>query len=142
LQNSPDSVLHRVASRHLLPERKLASKSAPSPIGRESAGLAAPKPEAKAELVAPKPRVKAEVRATPIKLAATEPKAKGVAADFTMVTSQTNFTFQSDTTYYVSSNVTLSGTTVFEGGTVIKFTNSTSAKLNFLDAGLVCKTGP
>ena len=58
---------------------------------------------------------------------------------FTMI-STNSFTFQSDTTYYVSGNVSLSGTTVCEGGTVIKFTNSPTAKLS-MSGPLVCKAG-
>jgi len=37
------------------------------------------------------------------------------------LTSATNFTFQADTTYYVSGGVFLSGSNVFEGGCVIKY---------------------
>lgn len=37
------------------------------------------------------------------------------------VTSQANYLFKSDTTYYVPNAVTLTGTTTFEGGTVIKY---------------------
>jgi hypothetical protein len=69
--------------------------------------------------------------------------AKGVAIDYSTVSSQTNFTFQGNTTYYVSSNITLSGTTTIEGGAVIKFTNNPNAKLSMSGSGvLVCKTGP
>src|SRR5439155_9964318 len=68
----------------------------------------------------------------------------GLCIDYeTVNASLTNYTFASDTNYYISSGVSLRGTNnIIQGGTVIKFTNSTSAKLNFLDAGLVCKTGP
>ncbi len=71
-------------------------------------------------------------------------RATGLCLDYqTLNTSQTNYTFASDTTYYISSSVDLAGTnTVIEGGTVIKFTNNTSAKLNFTQGGLGCKTGP
>jgi len=105
LHNSPESVLYKVASRHLLPLRNFAKMKTPA-----------------------------------LRLASVPPTMKGVAIDYITATSQANFTFQADTTYYVRSNVTLSGTTVFEGGTVIKFTNSTSAKLSL--SSFVCKTGP
>jgi hypothetical protein len=76
-------------------------------------------------------------------LASSVPLTKGVAIDYATASSQTNFTFQADTTYYISSNVTFSGTTVLEGGTVIKFTNSAAAKLSISGSGvLLCKTGP
>ncbi len=92
-RNSPDSVLHKVASRHLLPSRKFASNQ----------------PAA-------------------LQLAKVGPSAGGVAIDYTTLnTSQSNYVFKADTTYYISGAVTLSGTNNrFEGGTVIKFTNSAS----------------
>jgi hypothetical protein len=105
LQESPDSVLHKIAKGHLLPVRKFAKEKAPA-----------------------------------LRLASINHPKMGVAIDYTTATSQTNFTFQSDQTYYVSSNVTLSGTTIFEGGAVIKFTNSTGAKISLNTFS--CKTGP
>src|SRR5207249_88555 len=51
--------------------------------------------------------------------------------DYTLVSSSANYTFKSDTLYYVSSTVNLSGTnTVFEGGTVIKYAPTNNPKLN------------
>jgi hypothetical protein len=52
---------------------------------------------------------------------------RGFLLDYNM-TSATNFTFQSDTTYYVSGFVFLAGTNVFEGGCVIKY--ATNASIN------------
>src|SRR5216683_7541189 len=67
---------------------------------------------------------------------------KGVAIDYTTVTSQTNFTFQAYTTYYISSaNVTFSGITTFEGGSVIKFTNLPNATIN-MSGSFVASAGP
>ncbi len=78
-----------------------------------------------------------------LQLASSAPDKAGVAIDYTTATSQTNFTFQADTTYYVSSNVTLSGTVTIEGGTVIKYSNSSNAKISVSSgATLICKTGP
>ena len=49
-------------------------------------------------------------------------KERSVVLDYVMLDSSTNnFTFQGDTTYYISGNVGFSGTTTFEGGTVIKY---------------------
>lgn len=64
--------------------------------------------------------------------------------DYSSVISSTNYTFQSDTTYYVSGTVNLNGTTTFEGGTVIKFANTNSAQLKITGAnGFVrCVTQP
>ena len=59
---------------------------------------------------------------------------KGYVLDYTAVISTTNLTLQNDTTYYVSGSVNLSGTTVFEGGTVIKFAPTNNACLNVATA--------
>ncbi|MEI8291817.1 MAG: hypothetical protein WCH99_20300 [Verrucomicrobiota bacterium] len=46
----------------------------------------------------------------------------GVVLDYNEVDAgQTDFTFAGDTTYYISGNANLSGTTTFEAGTVLKF---------------------
>jgi hypothetical protein len=43
------------------------------------------------------------------------------------ITTQTNYTFRGDTTYYISGNVNLFGTnTTFEGGTVLKYASGVS----------------
>jgi hypothetical protein len=64
----------------------------------------------------------------------------GVVLDYQILSvGATDFTFQGDTTYYVSDNFGLSGTTVFEGGTVIKF--STTGALDINDA-VDCRTAP
>jgi hypothetical protein len=55
------------------------------------------------------------------------------------LTSGANKTLQGDTTYYVSGTVNLSGTTTIEGGTVAKFANSASARINFTGP-VVCRT--
>src|SRR4029077_5809379 len=58
----------------------------------------------------------------------------------TVNSSQTNFTFAGDTTYYLSGNVTLYGTnSTFEGGTVLKYasnvTLTVSTPVTWLGAG-------
>ncbi|MFM7216295.1 MAG: hypothetical protein ACKO3H_15600 [Verrucomicrobiota bacterium] len=54
----------------------------------------------------------------------------GLVLDYlTLNTSQTNYTFASDETYYISGAVVLTGKTTFEGGTVLKIDSSTTAKL-------------
>jgi hypothetical protein len=55
--------------------------------------------------------------------------------------SLTNYDFQSDTTYYVNTNVLLYGSTILEGGTVIKFGNHPFAEL-VLNGPLTCLTAP
>ena len=63
-----------------------------------------------------------------LKLAKAEVKWKpGVVLDYnTVISSLTNYTFQGDTTYFISGSTTLFGTSTFEGGTVIKYTNGVS----------------
>jgi len=63
----------------------------------------------------------------------------GYAIDYNLVTSATNQTFQSGTTYYVSGTSTLSGVTTLEGGTVIKYTNNSELRISGV---LNCQTGP
>jgi hypothetical protein len=50
-------------------------------------------------------------------------KREGFVLDYSIVQSATDFTFKGDTTYYITNVVNLDGTTTFEGGTVIKYTN-------------------
>jgi hypothetical protein len=72
---------------------------------------------------------------------------QGFVLDYQTINStMTNYTFQGDTTYFISGTVNLYGTNIFEGGTVIKYTNSSSAEL-ILNAGVggslwTFQTGP
>lgn len=69
------------------------------------------------------------------------PAEKGFVLDYnTVVNGTSNLTFQSDTTYLISSNVYLNGTTTIEGGTVIKYDPTLSAL--FIEGSWACKTGP
>jgi RHS repeat-associated protein len=53
--------------------------------------------------------------------------AQGLVLDYqTLNSSQTNYTFQGDTTYYISGSLSFWGTNTFEGGTVIKFSTNGS----------------
>jgi len=52
----------------------------------------------------------------------------------------TNYTFESDTTYYIT-NVQLYGVTTIEGGAIIKFAGQPAAQMT-LNGPLVCLTGP
>ncbi|MGD1085775.1 MAG: hypothetical protein ABSA47_13640, partial [Verrucomicrobiota bacterium] len=70
----------------------------------------------------------------PLRVAHTMPRKPGVVIDYSqMSTSATNYVFQANVTYYVSGNVNLYGASAFEGGTVIKYTNTASATLDQLD---------
>jgi len=67
----------------------------------------------------------------------------GVAIDYTLLVTATNFTFKADTTYYVHNSVTLSGTnTTIEGGTVVKFTNGATASILIYFSPVSCSSGP
>jgi hypothetical protein len=76
-----------------------------------------------------------------LKLASTPFREKGLVLDYAAVTSSTNFTFQGDTTYYVSSAVTLSSNTTIEGGAVIKYADTNIASIT-LNGPLYCLTVP
>lgn len=83
-------------------------------------------------LVLPPPKA-TRMDAPSLKLAKTTPERKGYAMDFTLTltSSQTNFVFQSDTTYFITNNasVLLCGSNVFEGGTVIKYGTNASIQI-------------
>jgi hypothetical protein len=64
-----------------------------------------------------------------------------VVIDYELLGSATNFTFKGDTTYFISGSVNLIGATTIEGGTVMKVTNSPTAKIN-VTGTLDCRTGP
>jgi len=75
-------------------------------------------------------------------LARTDANQPALLLDYVMVDSdQSDFTFQGDTTYCISGNVNLSGTTVIEGGAVIKYTTNVSSSLRILDS-VECQTAP
>lgn len=67
------------------------------------------------------------------------PPEKGFVLDYSMVSTATNFTFKSDTTYFISGNVTLSGTTIVESA-VIKYTNGNSTARLIVQGPVICRT--
>jgi hypothetical protein len=77
-----------------------------------------------------------------MRLAKLPGRAKGVTVDYSVVSSQTNFTFRGDTTYFINGTVNLSGSTVLEGGAVIKATNGTTSSRIVLKGPLDCRTAP
>lgn len=81
-------------------------------------------------MLPPQPLAKAGTNQ--MRIASLPIKKIGFVLDYTSFnTSQTNCTFQADTTYYISGNVNLYGTnTTFEGGTVLKYTNGVSLTVN------------
>ena len=60
--------------------------------------------------------------------------------DYTLLTgNQTNYVFKSDTTYLVTNTFETYGTTIIEGGTVIKRKNNGEVRIN---ENVLCTTGP
>lgn len=68
----------------------------------------------------------------------------GYVLDFDLAGSYTDYTFRSDTTYYVTGSINLYGVNnVFEGGAVLKYAPTNSASVNIqLNAGAVFNTTP
>jgi hypothetical protein len=85
-------------------------------------------PVAKTLILPPRRLTKTPTK--PVLLARALAPTHGLVLDYQMVNgSLTNYTFQGDTTYYISGTVNLYGTSTFEGGAVLKYTNN--ASLNF-----------
>jgi len=63
----------------------------------------------------------------PMRFASAAVSSKGYVLDYTTLNASfTNYTFQGDTTYYISGSVTVFGTATFEPGTVIKYATNGS----------------
>lgn len=98
--------------------------------GRRMALPAAPPREA---------RVKGNIETR--QMAALTERGKGFVLDYQLLNTDTNdFTFRGDTTYFISASVSFSGTTTFEGGTVIKCTNGVLNKRMWLKGPVDCRT--
>lgn len=101
--------------------------------------LAPPHPNFKT-LKLPPPQLAKHTSAS-MRLASASPSVSGFVLDYNLINgSQTNFTFQSDTTYFITNEVDLYGTTTIEGGTVIKY--SANGTETIVPSDLVWKTGP
>lgn len=70
------------------------------------------------------------------------PLKQGVVLDYSIITTASDVRLKGDTTYYVTNSVTLSGTTIIEGGTVIKFANVTNSGSNkiLITGAIDCRT--
>jgi len=73
--------------------------------------------------------------------ASVKPGRPGFVLDYVALTSSslTNYVVKGDTTYYVTGDVQLYGTTVIEGGAVVKYTNSASVRI-WIKGALDCRT--
>ena len=104
-----------------LPVNAIADKLATLPLTamRSGSGKAAHQ-VSRQRVLPPQRMVKNDPKA--IMMAKAEPPRQGFVMDYqSIISNQTNFTFQGDTTYYISGQLTLDGTNTFEGGTVIKY---------------------
>ena len=78
-----------------------------------------------------RPKAGAGEAGTPILVAKSIAPQPGLVLDYTTVSTVNNYTFQCDTTYYVSANVTLGGTnTTWEGGTILKYASNVTLTVN------------
>ena len=81
--------------------------------------------------------------ARPIRLALSDRPEQGYVLDYvTLNATYTNYTFQGDTTYYVTGPLNLYGTTVLEGGAVIKASLATNYVALNINGPVVCNSGP
>jgi sugar lactone lactonase YvrE len=99
----------------------------PQPIARTGAGTT--KRLVSKALLLPPQRLTKTTAKTPF-LTQAMPPSRGLVLDYQIVNgSLTNYTFQGDTTYYISGWLPLFGTNTFEGGAVIKYTNNASIQI-------------
>lgn len=89
----------------------------------------------------PERQARKNAPAEKFKMALLEKPSAGLVLDYTLLSSYVDFTFQADTTYLVTDAVSISDTTTFEGGCVVKYASSSSASLN-LSGTVVWKTAP
>jgi RHS repeat-associated protein len=76
-----------------------------------------------------------------MRIAAQIPPMKGLVLDYNLLNgSMSNYVFQSDSTTFITNVVNLYGSTVWEGGAVVKFAPGTDAQINLNGSNIVCKT--
>lgn len=107
---------------------------------KQGASMPAKQRMAQAGQVVP-PRLAVARSTKPMQMAMASLPPKAFVMDYVTLVNVSNYTFYGDTTYYVSGTVNLSGTNTIEGGAVVKFANSASAKLT-LNGPLICDTEP
>ena len=130
------SRLRRVASlpepRRAVREAREARAEAPRQsllVGRDSVAPSLPAPAGRSLAAGVNP-------------AASASSVSGVVLDYALLASQADFTFRADTTYSVTGQVDLTGTTTLEGGAVVKFPPANTAARIYVRGPLVCATGP
>ena len=85
-------------------------------------------------------KVSAIQTSRPVKVATTKSHETGLVMDYDLVSGASGMVFQSDTTYFVSGLCSITGAALFEGGTVIKYTNNSTAEIDLTN--VVCETAP
>jgi hypothetical protein len=101
------------------------------PLSAQTAAMIKTRTICRNPVLPPQHLAKAGVHPLNLARATIHPRA-GVVLDYnTINTSLTNYTFQGDTTYYISGSVYLYGINTFEGGTVIKYASGTSINTEY-----------
>lgn len=125
-----DFLIEEVQFNDILPSLEKLSKTGGASLQRKSVS---PNRLASVKRQLPStPRLASKPATKTIKLAmAAQPKG-GLVLDYvTINTSLANYTFANGSTYYLSGNVTLTGTnSMFEGGTVLKYASGVSLTVN------------
>jgi len=138
--------------RHVLIERieyrgqQFAALAKPAPLGKAQLAKVeahvARDPNGIPHAILPaRPRATVKLKTEPMRMAQSLPSRNGFVLDYSQVITATNVTFKADTTYYVSGPVTLSGTTTFEGGCVVKYAPTNGATIQ-INGPVVCQTAP
>jgi hypothetical protein len=134
-------LVEKVDYRAIQPELARLPKAAA--VVRKPAGLMAAGGKAARPFPARRNLPAAVPRGNPMQAAKARLPSKGLVLDYTLLNSATNFLFKGDTTYYLSNKtLTLGGTTVLEGGAVIKYSQHPSANRVLVTGTLDCRTGP
>lgn len=115
-----------------LPESKRTAQVEPTRMGRGATLLAAMEP------------VVSKVKVPPAKsgnwrMAKLDRREPGLVIDYTIVSGASDFVFKADTTYLCTNTVNLTGTTVCEGGSVLKISTNALATIN-LNETVDCRT--
>ena len=117
-----------------VPVAALADKLATLPVPQVTSvkmGTKAVRPVASGKLpLPPQHLAKAGDTGQPMRMTKASGLSRGLVLDYQLLNSgQTDFTFQQDTTYYISGTVNLDGTSTFEGGAVLKYAANSSINL-------------
>jgi hypothetical protein len=113
-----------------VPVEAIADGLAKLPLTAMNSGSSKNARTASRQLILPPQRLAKNDTGKPMLLTKADLPTPGLVLDYQTVTGNlTNYTFQGDTTYYISGSVTLSRTNTFEGGTVIKYASGASLTL-------------